>query len=269
MKMVDKNSFVGVFDSGVGGLGVLNTLLRILPDESYLYVADSAHFPYGTKNTEQIKEYSEKIVRFLLRKNVKAIVVACNTVSSVALPYLKKISDDIPVFGMVQSGAKNALKTTDNLRIGIISTPLTAKMHAYKNEITNLNESAEVFEVGSQELVNLVEDGNAHKEEAYLLAKSKLSEVLSEKIDTLVLGCTHFPFLYKVVKKVVGNNVKVVDPASEVGDALKQFLAENNLFSDEKMRKRIFLTTGDTKNFLDKAKLFLNISVKDVEHIDI
>ena len=267
--MADKNAFIGVFDSGVGGLGVLNTLLKILPDESYLYIADSAHFPYGTKSAEQIKEYSEKIVQFLLKKNVKAIVVACNTVSSVALPYLKEISGDVPVFGMVQSGAEIALKTTDNLRIGIISTPLTAKMHAYKNEIMSLNESAEVFEVGSQELVNLVEDGNAYKEEAYLLAKNKLSGVLGKKIDTLVLGCTHFPFLYKVVKKVVGNGVKVVDPASEVGNALMQFLVENNLSSDEKEHKRVFLTTGDTKNFLDKAKIFLNISVKDVEHIDI
>ncbi len=267
--MADKNSFIGVFDSGVGGLGVLNTLLKILPDESYLYVADSAHFPYGTKSAEQIRNYSEKIVRFLLKKNAKAIVVACNTVSSVALPYLREISGDIPIFGMVQSGAKIALKTTNNLRIGVVSTPLTAKMHAYKNEIMSLNESAEVFEVGSQELVNLVEDGNAHKKKAYLLAKNKLSGVLSKKIDTLVLGCTHFPFLYKVVKKVVGSEVKVVDPAAEVGKELTQFLMENNLTSDIKERGRIFLTTGDTKNFFDKAKLFLSISVKDVEHIDL
>jgi len=267
--MADKNAFIGVFDSGVGGLGVLNTLLKILPNEGYLYVADSAHFPYGTKSVEQIKEYAESIVQFLLRKNVKAIVVACNTVSSVALPYLKEISGEVPVFGMVQSGAKIALKTTDNLRIGIISTPLTAKMHAYKNEIMKLNESAEVFEVGSQELVNLVEDGNTYKEEAYLLAKSKLYGVLNKKIDTLVLGCTHFPFLYKVVKRVVGRNVKVVDPATEVGNALMQFLSENNLYSDEKMRRRVFLTTGDTKSFLDKAKVFLNISVEDVKHIDV
>ena len=266
---MDRNAFIGVFDSGVGGLGVLNTLLKVLPDENYLYIADSANFPYGTKTTYQIRAFSDRIVRYLLDKNVKAIVIACNTVSSVALPYLRSISGSVPVIGMVQSGAKLALKTTNNLKIGVISTPLTAKMHSYKKEILRLNSGAEVFEVGSQELVNLVEDGNIREKEAYMLAMEKLSSILDKGIDTLVLGCTHFPFLYKVVKKVVGNNVKVVDPASEVSEMLLWYLTENNLLSNGKNCKRYFITTGNTVNFLDKAKIFLDIDINDVKHVDL
>ncbi len=267
--MVDKNSFIGIFDSGIGGLAVVNTLLKTLPSESLIYIADSMNFPYGTKTEKQIKQFSARIVKYLTLKNVKAIIVACNTVSSVALPTLSAISGSIPVFGMVQSGATLALKTTKNMRIGIISTPLTASTHAYRKEIKKLNKEAEVFEVGSQELVNLVEDGKPDNENAFYLANKKLSGILRQNIDTLVLGCTHFPFLYKVVRKVVGKNVAVVDPSDELVGKLKIFLNKNNLLCSSGKRKSIFLTTGDKNKFLLKAKIFLEINVNEVSKLNL
>ncbi len=266
---MDKNSFIGVFDSGVGGLGVMNTLLKVLPRENYVYIADSANFPYGTKSEEQILRFSERIVRYFLSAGAKSIVVACNTVSSIAIPHLSKIAEGVPVFGMIQSGAKLALSVSENLKIGVISTPLTAKTHSYKKEILRLNSAAEVFEIGSQELVNLVEDGQSTNARAYSLAREKLSGFLEKGIDTLVLGCTHFPFLYKVVRSVVGEKVNIVDPAYGVGSELEIFLKEKNLLSDSEKPNRAFYTTGEKSEFLQKARFFLNVDIQSVKHLDI
>jgi glutamate racemase len=267
--MVDKNSYIGIFDSGVGGLGVMNTLLKVLPSENFLYIADSVNFPYGIKTERQIVEFSSRIVHYLLLEKVKAIVVACNTVSSIAIPVLQRIAGNIPVFGMIQSGAELALEKTKNYKIGVISTPLTAKMHAYKREIQWRRRDTEVFEVGSQELVNLVEDGNSQKKAALLLARERLSGLINNGVDTLVLGCTHFPFLYKVVRSVVGGDVEIIDPADKVSMDLQNYLLEQGLTSDGDKASRFFLTTGDKNAFLEKAKIFLNIDVDKVKHIDI
>ncbi len=267
--MADKNSFIGIFDSGVGGLAVVNTLLKTFPGENIIYIADSKNFPYGTKTEQQIKQFSIRIVEHLIRKNVKAIIVACNTVSSISLPVLREIAEGIPVFGMVQAGAALALKTTRNMRIGVISTPLTASTHAYRREIRKLDKRAHVFEIGSQELVNLVEDGNLDDESAFSLAEKKLSGILHQDIDTLVLGCTHFPFLYKVVCRVVGKNVIVVDPSDGLIGNLKIFLNKNDFLCTSDKPSRLFLTTGDKDEFLSKAKVFLKIKVNEVSKLNI
>lgn len=267
--MDKKDLPVGVFDSGVGGLGVMNVLMRDFPYENFIYIADSRNFPYGTKSEQEIIKLSERIVRYLISVGVKAIVVACNTVSSVAIPYLQSVATDIPVFGMIQAGAELALKTTKNLKIGVISTPLTAKTHAYRNEIHRLNENASVFEVGSQELVNLVEDGNSENKKAFLLAEEKLSDMLKKEVDTLILGCTHFPFLYRVVRTVVGKNVNIVDPSYEVSAKLTEYFSKNNLYAKNRFSSRKFLTTGDKEAFLDKANIFLDIDIGEVARIDI
>ena len=267
--MADRDSYIGIFDSGVGGLAAVNTLLKTFPKENIIYIADSKNFPYGTKTESQIKAFSTRIVRYLIQENVKAIIVACNTVSSISLPELKKIAGNIPVFGMVQAGASLALKKTKNFRIGVISTPLTAKMHAYKKTFQLLNNRTKVFEVGSQELVNLVEDGNSENKIAFSLAQQKLSGMLNEGIDTLVLGCTHFPFLYKVVRSVVGESIAIVDPSEELSFQLKESLSNTSLIKFSGRPKRIFLTTGDKEEFLAKAKIFLNLKEYDVNKIGI
>jgi len=267
---MDSKSFIGVFDSGVGGLAVVNAISRVLKDENLIYIADSKNFPYGTKTRKQIRQFSKRITDFLLEKDVKAIVVACNTVSSIAISLLKEISYPVPVFGMIQSGANLAVKTTKNKKVAVVSTPLTACSHAYRKEIGRIDKEIEVFEIGSQRMVNLVEDGNSKKKRAYKLVEEKLKSVLSSKIDTLVLGCTHFPFLYRVVKKVVGESIQVVNPSDELVLELKEFLEEKGFMNDSfNSAKKIFFTTGDTKEFLVKAKLFLDDSPKKVYKLNI
>jgi glutamate racemase len=258
---------IGVFDSGVGGLSVVRSLKKVLPNENIIYVGDLKHFPYGTKDEETVKTYAKNITKFLLDNGVKLIIVACNTVSSIAVDDLKKISNPINVIGMIQSGAEYAVKTTRNKKVGVISTPLTAKKHAYKIEIQKLDKDIEVFEVGSQELVNLVEDGVSFNDYACALAREKLDEPLKNGIDTLVLGCTHFPFLYKVVKSVVGNNVEVIDPAEYIADKTVNYLKEIGF--NEGNSKTIFYTTKDRDAFKEKLSLFLNIENPEVYEIDI
>ncbi|MGB9694955.1 MAG: glutamate racemase [Caldisericaceae bacterium] len=259
---------IGVFDSGVGGLTVVNNLLKLLPNEDIIYFADTKNFPYGTKTEDEVKSYADKVLRFLLNEKVKAVIVACNTVSSIAIPDLIDVAKPIPVFGMIQAGARYSLRSTKNKRIGVISTPLTAKKHAYKSEILRIDPHAAVFEVGSQELVNLVEDGNIENKSAFELAREKLQCPLSENIDTLILGCTHFPFLYTVVKSVVGGTVSVIDPSDYLVVQLRNYLSERNLFNSSHRIDRYF-TSGDKIEFLNKTRIFLEEPPNNVERVDL
>lgn len=267
--MSSRNLPIGVFDSGVGGLTVVNNILRVMPGESIVYFADSKYFPYGTRTEEEIKSFSERITRFLVNKGVKAIVVACNTASSTAIKEIKNVAQDTPVFGMIQYGAKYATKTTRNNKVCIISTPLTAKKHAYRNEIKRMNPAIEVFEVGSQDLVNLVEDGILHNQYAQSLTQERLREPLSKGVDTLVLGCTHFPFLERVVRSVVGENVSVLDPSHYLVTQLKEFLEKRGLLSDKLISKIELYTSGKLGDFLEKVSLFLGNVKFDAFAVDI
>lgn len=266
--MVSRNSPIGVFDSGVGGLTVVNNIVKVLPNESIIYFADSKNFPYGTRNEEEVRFFSKRIAKFLVSKEVKAIVVACNTASSIAINDIKEIAKDIPVFGMIQYGSIYAVKTSKAKKICIISTPLTAKKHAYKNEILKLDNSIEVFEVGSQDLVNLVEDGVLQNSYAQALAKERLKEPIKNGIDTLVLGCTHFPFLEKVVTSVVDKNISVIDPSYYLSIKLKEYLEKRD-FLNKGRSEKLFFTTGDKKEFLDKTRMFLEFTAEKVKHINI
>lgn len=258
---------IGIFDSGVGGLSVVKSIKKALPNENIIYVGDLKHFPYGTKTEEEVKTFARNITRFLLSQGVKLIIVACNTVSSIAVDDLKVLANPIEVIGMIQSGAEYAVKTTKNKKVGVISTPLTARKHAYKNEIKKLDSSIEVFEVGSQELVNLVEDGVSFNDYACALAREKLAEPLSNGIDTLVLGCTHFPFLYRVVKSVVGEHVEVIDPAEYIATKTVEHLKE--IGENNGPQKTIFYTTYDKESFKEKLSLFLDIENPEVYEVDI
>lgn len=266
---MNTNSPIGIFDSGVGGLTVVNNLIKILPKENIIYFADSNNFPYGTKTEGEVIKLSERITKFLIGEGSKAIIVACNTVSSIAIPHLKELSGEIPVFGMIQAGALYAIETSKNKRIGIISTPLTAQKHAYYNEIKKIEPDAEIFEVGSQEMVTLVEDGISYKKYAYRLAEEKLRVPLENTIDTLVLGCTHFPFLYKTVKNVVGEKVKVIDPSDFLVIEVKKYLETKNLIKKGDYSQRIYFTSGNEEEFKEKMQIFLDYPSENVEKIDI
>jgi glutamate racemase len=266
---MDNNSPIGIFDSGIGGLTVVNNLIKILPNENIIYFADSGNFPYGIKTEDEVIRLAKRITRFLIDKGAKVIVVACNTASSIAIPYLKSIAKEIPVFGMIQAGSIYALKTSTNKKIGIISTPLTAQKHAYYREIKKLSPEAKIFEVGSQEMVNLVEDGISYKKYAYKLAGEKLEDSIKNGIDTLVLGCTHFPFLYKIVKETVGENIKVIDPSDFLVLQIKEFLERTGFAKTSNNPKRIYFTTGNEEEFREKMQIFLDTPADNIQKIGI
>jgi len=264
---MENNKPIGVFDSGVGGLSVVRTLRKHFPNEDIFYVGDLKHFPYGTKSEKEVKERAKAITKFLLDKGVKLIIVACNTVSSIAIDDLTEIAKPIKVIGMIQSGAKYAVQTTKNKKIGVISTPLTAKKHAYRNEIKKIDDTIEVYEVGSQELVNLVEDGVDFNDYACALARERLEYPLKQGIDTLVLGCTHFPFLYKVVKSVVKDSVQVIDPAYYVVYETEKYL--NEVGRNSKLGRITYFTTLDKHSFKEKIFLFLDEENAEVYEVNI
>ncbi len=249
-------SRVGIFDSGIGGLSVFKVIYKNFPNCDYIYLGDEGYYPYGIKKKEEIIDRSFKIVNFLIQKNVDLIVVACNTVSSVALPFLKK-SFSIPIIGVIDGAVLKSVKLTENKKIGVISTPLTASSHIYKNKILELDKSIQVCEVGSQELVNIVENGIKIDNPIFKLIEKTLNPL--KNCDTLILGCTHFPALEEVIKKVL-SGVKIVDPAYEIIPFIKSYL------KCEGKGEKIFYTTLDKNSFKEKAKIFLqNLEIEVLE----
>ncbi|OMH40061.1 glutamate racemase [Desulfurobacterium indicum] len=204
---------IGIFDSGVGGLTVLKAIRDRFPDEDFIYFGDTARVPYGTKSERTIIRYSLENARLLRKFNVKLIVVACNTSSSYALDILEK-EMDVPVLGVVKPGASAAVKATKTGNIGVIGTEATIKSGAYRREILTINPFLKIFEKPCPLFVPLIEEGWLEDEITYMVAERYLSEFKNKNIDTLVLGCTHYPLLKNVIGKVC-NNIKLVDSAEE------------------------------------------------------
>ncbi|WP_457569967.1 glutamate racemase [Desulfurobacterium sp.] len=204
---------IGIFDSGVGGLTVLKAIRDRFPDEDFVYFGDTARVPYGTKSERTIIRYSLENARLLRKFNVKLIVVACNTSSSYALDILEK-EMDVPVLGVVKPGASAAVKATKTGNIGVIGTEATIKSGAYRREILAINPFLKIFEKPCPLFVPLIEEGWLDDEITYMVAERYLSELKNKNIDTLVLGCTHYPLLKNVIGKVC-NNIKLVDSAEE------------------------------------------------------
>lgn len=227
-----KNAPIGVFDSGVGGLTVAREIMRQIPNERIIYFGDTARVPYGSKSKETVTRFSEQIVRFLNTFHVKTIVVACNTASAYALEELEKESD-IPVIGVVKPGAKSASEVTRNGKVGVIATEATIGSHIYSEYIKNLNPSVTIYEKACPLFVPLVEEGLLEDPVTDEIARRYLSELIDIDIDTLILGCTHYPLIRSTVGRIVGEGVTLVNPAYETARELKQMLEENNLLNDE------------------------------------
>lgn len=251
-------SKIGVFDSGIGGLSVLGELIKHFPENYFIYLADEGYFPYGTKTKEQIIKRGERIVSFFERERVDLIVVACNTISAVGLTHLKR-RYKTPVIGVIDGAVERAVSKTKTGRIGVISTPLTANSHIYRERILLKLPKAEVREVGSQELVNIVEDGRLETSPVYQMAERILSPL--KDADTLILGCTHFPPLEEIIKRILPST-QIVDPGKEIVFKLKEFIRCNS-------RKELkFYTTGDETSFKNKASVFIknfNFKVEKVK----
>lgn len=229
---MDARSPVGVFDSGVGGLTVAREIMRQAPDEKLVYFGDTARVPYGSKSRDTILRYVRQIIRFLETKEVKAIVVACNTASAYTIETIEK-EISIPIIGVVKPGAKTAAETTVNGRIGVIATEATISSGLYTQFIQSLNPKLQVFGKACPLFVPLVEEGLTHDLITEEIASRYLGDLKTKNIDTLILGCTHYPLLRSMLKRQMGPSVQLVNPAYETAIAMKQLLEEQGLAAPE------------------------------------
>lgn len=241
-KEIDENP-IGVFDSGIGGLTVLREITRLLPDENTIYLGDTARVPYGSKSRETIQRYSREVAGFLVNHDIKMLVTACNTASAYALAELKKALA-IPVIGVIEPGAKAAVKATRLNRIGVIGTEGTIRSGAYTGAIKALNPAVSTFTKACPLFVPLVEEGWAGDEVTGMVAGRYLDEFKISGIDTLVLGCTHYPLLKETIARVMGDGVTLIDSAESTAEEVKRVLLDLGLLNrgGRKGAHRFFVT---------------------------
>lgn len=262
-----KNRPIGIFDSGVGGLTVVKEIMKALPNEKIVYLGDTARVPYGTKSDQTIKRFSIEDAEFLTHFGVKLIIVACNSASSIALPTLRK-RFKIPVVGVIKPGARKAIAITKNGRIGIIGTPATIKSRAYEKEIKSISGN-KVFSMACPLLVPLAEEGWLSGNITTEVARKYLQSLTSKNIDTLVLGCTHYPLLKGVISKVVGRGVRIVDSASSVAEEVVRILKKNKRLSSSSRRPiHSFFATDAVEQFMKVGGKFLGKRIKKARRAD-
>ena len=258
---------IGIFDSGVGGLTVLKEVISLLPYEDIIYLGDTARVPYGTRSPQTIIKYSQEITRFLLRQGIKLLVVACNTASAVSLPSLKK-ENEIPVIGVIEPGARRASEMTQNKRVGVIGTEGTVKSRAYERAIQMIDQKITIISRACPLFVPLAEEGWLDNEVTRLTAKSYLSPLCEEKIDTLVLGCTHYPLLEAVIREIVGDGVRLVNSAKETAKDVQRVLDEEGLATPgEKGGSYRFYVTDNAERFIRVGERFLGRALGTVHEV--
>jgi len=254
---------IGVFDSGVGGLTVVKELIRELPGENIVYFGDTARVPYGIKSKETIIRFSIENILFLLKQDVKLICVACNTVSSVALPVIKH-HFRVPIIGVISPAVREAVYATRNNRIGVIGTKGTIKSRTYDFEIKHLNPQAKVTAVACPLFVPFAEEGWLAGEVVLSVARTYLKPLKDAGVDTVILGCTHYPLLKAVIKEVMGKKVILIDSAKKVAVEVKNILASEGMLSKGHRGKQKFYVSDNPEWFSGLAESFLGKSVKDV-----
>lgn len=260
---------IGVFDSGVGGLTVVKEIMNILPNEDIIYFGDTARVPYGNKSKDIIVKFSLQISRFLETKNVKAIVIACNTASAFALDAVRE-KFDIPIIGVISAGAIAAVRNTKNNKVGIIGTEGTVSSGAYYKKIKAIKEDLEIYSTPCPLFVPIVEEGWSEKEVSYMIAKEYLEGMKSKNIDTLVMGCTHYPLLNNVVQNVMGDGVTLINPARETALELKDILTANNIENSFEHRgNHKYFVSDNANKFIKVGENFLNQKIEDISEIDI
>lgn len=262
---------IGVFDSGVGGLTVAREIMRNLPNEKIVYFGDTARVPYGSKSKETVLRYSRQIVRFLQTQEVKAIVIACNTASAMALNEIQQ-EIEIPIIGVVRPGVKAAVKTTKNKRIGVIGTAATVGTHIYRELIQGINPQIEVLEKSCPLLCPLVEEGWLKDPITDEVLRRYLEPLLEEGIDSLIMGCTHYPLLRSAMKRMVGEPVNLVNPAYETALSLGELLnvhgIANQGHKEEEFPYRFFVSDM-AERFTQFASTILPFDVRTTQKVNI
>ncbi len=260
---------IGIFDSGVGGLTVVKEVMGLLPYEKIIYFGDTARVPYGSKSKETVTKFSKQIIRFLLTKQIKAIIIACNTASSNSLAAVQQ-EFDIPIIGVVEPGVTMALQTTKNQKIGVIGTEATIRSNAYKALLHSVRPTLSVFSTPCPLFVPLAEEGWTENEVALLTAQSYLIPLQQKGIDTLVLGCTHYPLLIHSIQKVMGEEITLVNPASEAAKNIKALLERAQAFAGQDTHPtHEFYASDNTAKFEQIAQIILGAKMQPATKIDI
>ncbi|MCR4441067.1 MAG: glutamate racemase [Peptococcaceae bacterium] len=257
---------IGVFDSGIGGLTVVAEMLRQMPHESLIYYADTAHVPYGPRDPRELKGFAFGITRFLIGLGCKMVIIACNTSTSLAYEEMQE-TYDIPLVGVIEPGVDRALQTTKNGRIGVIATEATVKSGSYQKMLIKKNAAVEVVAQPCPLFVPFVEEGRLDGEEVERAARSYLGPLCEKDIDTLILGCTHYPFLLPVITQTTGPFVTPVDPARETVKRAVDKLKELNLLREEGNPVCRYLASGDAAVFARLGSFFLKREIGPVEKV--
>jgi glutamate racemase len=238
------SSPIGIFDSGVGGLSVLRAIRAQMPEESVLYFGDQGHIPYGPRPMEQIRDFSEAITNFLLEQDAKLIVVACNTASAAALKYLRERFPDVSFVGM-EPAVKPAAEHTQTGRVGVLATPATFQGALYASVVERFANGVQLFQHTCPGLVQEIEQGNLDGEVTRQILEDALLPMLEKNIDTVVLGCTHYPFVIPLIQQIVGENVRVIDPAPSVAKQVRRVLEAQGMKNGSEVQGDVrFYTSG-------------------------
>ncbi len=265
----ERNSAIGVFDSGIGGLTVVRELLKIVPNEPIVYLGDTARVPYGNKSRETVQKFSTENVLFLLHHDVKLVIIACHTASSFALPFLESHFNH-PILGVIEPGVEMALEVSRTGRIGVIGTNATVGSMAYPQAIARRNRKAKLTQVACPLFVPLVEEGLVNDSLAEQVARRYLKPLKSARVDTLILGCTHYPLLKPVIARVMGPKVHLIDSAHQVALKTKQVLQQMELIHPSVngvSPQRRFFVTDEPRHFESLSVRFLGRRVGDVAKV--
>ena len=263
-----KKSAIGIFDSGLGGLTVMSAVTKLMPKENIIYFGDTAHVPYGSKSKKVVTDFSLEISKFLVKHNVKMIVVACNTASAFSLNTLKK-KIKVPVIGVIKAGSIMAIKNTKNKKIAIIGTEGTIKSEAYIKEIKKHDKSVQTFSQACPLFVPLVEEGWFDTEITKDIIKKYLDDIINKKIDTIILGCTHYPLLKKSIQEVIGSHINIVDSAIAVAHEVKKLLQEEDIENTLGKGKYIFYVSDCPEKFKKLGSNFFAKKIKNVKKVEI
>jgi glutamate racemase len=267
---VTSDSPIGIFDSGIGGLTVVKAIRAALPFEKIIYFGDTARVPYGTKSQVTIRKYAADDTAILMRYQPKLIIVACNTVSALALDVVEKVCGSIPVIGVLKAGAGLAVEATSNNRIGVIGTQATICSNAYACTINELDPDIHVVSKACPLFVPLAEEGLIDHDATRLIARDYLAGIINQDIDTLVLGCTHYPILRRIIEETIGPAIRIIDSAEAVALRTRELLEESGLLNNSGEHALPHLMVSDLpQKFSMIYKLFLGSELPDVELVEV
>src|SRR5699024_2910259 len=262
------NQPIGFIDSGVGGLSVIKEVMKVLPNEQLYFIGDTARNPYGSRPLNEVRNFSRQLANFLQTKKIKLLVIACNTATAAALDVLQN-ELDIPVIGVIEPGSKSAVESTKNNTIGVIGTKGTIHSEEYENKIKQLNQSTLIKSVACQPFVKIVEEDNLNSNEITEVVENSLKAFNRVDMDTLILGCTHFPLIESYIRDYFGEQVTLINHGVETALLVQQTLIKENLLNEEESqpKEHIFYTTGLAEKFEEMAKKWLDNKNFRVEHL--